>query len=196
VTASIAPFPTPAPTWRVSTRALGALGMLGALASLNFVGAPPGKTDLAANLLMLAYLGGWACSAVGMRRLRATGRGRGAAAVFAVQMLALALASCQQLQDQAARRPLGDAFYFVTDMAWPFSHVFMVVVFAAVWRAGVWTGWRRWAPLACGLALPLTFAAAAAGVPSPGLVFCAGTAASFLALGLAVRAAPRARADA
>ena len=187
MTAHSAPLAAPASTPGAlpAHRVLGVLGMLGAPA-FAFIWNPPAKTDLGANLLMSAYLVGWACSAVGLRRLRATGRGRGALVVFAIQMLGLALAMCQQPQDQFGRRPLGDAFYFASDMAWPFSHVFMLVVFAAVWRAGVWTGWRRWTPLACGLALPLTFAAAAAKVPNPGVVFSVGTAVSFLALGLAV----------
>jgi hypothetical protein len=166
-------------------RVLGFLGMLGAPAFL-FISSPPAPTDLRANLLMTAYLVGWACSAVGLRRLRATGRGRGAVAIFVVQMLGLALAFCQQPQDQLGHRPLGDAFYFASNVAWPLSHLFMLVVFGAVWRAGVWTGWRRWTPLACGLALPLMFAATAARISSPTIVFAVATAASFLALGLAV----------
>ena len=186
--------PAAAPVRRASTpkvhRVLGFLGMLGAPATLSFVGTPPAKTDLGANLLMLAYLGGWACSTVGMRRLRATGRGRGAQLLFGIQLTALGLAACQQVQDQTGRRPFGDPFYVASDLAWPFSHVFMLVVFAAVWRARVWTGWRRWTPLACGLVLPLTLAAAAARLANPGLVFGLGTAASFLALGLAVCTAP------
>jgi hypothetical protein len=121
-----------------------------------------------------------------MRRLRATGRGRGARVLFAVQLVGLLLAMTQQPQDQLGRHPLGGAFYTASDLAWPLSHLLMLVVFAAVWRAGVWTGWRRWTPLACGLALPLTFAAAGSGVAPPGLVFSVATAASFLALGLAV----------
>ncbi len=185
-----APSPTlAAPARRASAlgahRVLGLVGVLGAPAALPFVWRPPAKTDLGDNLLMLAYLGGWACSVVGMRRLRATGGG-GARFLFAIQLTTLALAACQQLQDQSGRRPFGDAFYVASDLAWPFSHLFMLVVFAAVWRARVWTGWRRWTPLACGLALPATFAAAAAGVPNPGYVFGLGTAASFVALGLAV----------
>jgi hypothetical protein len=167
-------------------RVLGLVGMLCAPATLQFVWSPPAKTDLGANLLMLAYLSGWACSVVGMRRLRVTGSGGGARALFVVQLVALALAACQQVQDQLAQRPLGDAFYLVSDLSWPFSHVFMLVIFVAVWRARVWTGWRRWTPLACGLVLPLTLAAAAAALPNPGLVFGLGTAGSFLMLGLAV----------
>lgn len=189
MSASAAPL-APSRTAPAAHRVLGLLGMLGAPATIIFTWAPPAKTDLTANLLMTAYLAGWACSVVGMRRLRATGSGTGARVLFAIQLLGLSLAACQQLQDQTSSRPLGDAFYFASDMAWPFSHVFMLVIFAAVWRARVWTGWRRWVPLACGLALPVTLAAAALKVPNPGIVFGLGTALSFGALGLAVLTSP------
>jgi hypothetical protein len=144
-----------------------------------------------ANAFDLAYLAGFAASAAGLRRLRATGRGRGAAALTAVQALGLALAATQDLQDLAGARPLGGAFYAVADAAWPLSHVLMLAVFAAVWRARVWGGWRRWVPLACGLVLPVMLAAAAVGGRvAMGYVFCPGTAAAFFALGLAVYTAP------
>jgi hypothetical protein len=177
-------LPAAAPS-RASLRALGAVAMLCAPSSLA-LWTPPAKTDLRANLFMTAYLLGWACSTVAMRRLRATGRGRGAAAFFAVQIALLALAACQQPQDQLGVHPLGDAFYFASDMAWPLSHLLMLGAFAAGWRARVWDGWRRWTPLACGLALPFTFAVAATRLVPPNAVFCAGTASAFFMLGLAV----------
>lgn len=181
-------------------RALGALGMVAApaffvqwIADGPFAAAAaPQGPDLRRSLFDLLYLAGFMASAVALRRLRATGSGRGAAVLFAVQMLGLALAATQDLQDLAGVRPLGGAFYAASDVAWPLSHVLMLVVFAAVWRARVWTGWRRWVPLACGLVLPTMLAAAAiGGRVAMGFVFCPGTAASFLALGLAVFTAPR-----
>jgi hypothetical protein len=138
------------------------------------------------------YLSGFAASAVALRRPARHGSGRGAAVLFAVQLLGLAMAATQDLQDLAGVKPLGGAYYAASDAAWPLSHVLMLVVFVAVWRARVWTGWRRWVPLACGLVLPTMLAAAAVGGRSAmGFVFCPGTAASFLALGLAVFTAPR-----
>jgi hypothetical protein len=157
-------------------RVLGAVGMLASpaffaqwLASGPFgpSAAAQHAPSISGNLFDLAYLTGFAASAVGLRRLRATGRGRGAAALFVVQVAGLCLAATQDLQDLTKVRPLGDAFYAASDMAWPLSHLFMVAVFAAVWRARVWTGWRRWAPLACGLVLPLALAASAAAGARP-----------------------------
>ena len=191
---------------RVSARRLlGALGMLASpaflvqwLATNPFTGAAaPPAPSVQAHAFDLVYLAGFAASAVALRRLRATGSGRGAAALFAVQMLGLALAASQDLQDLAGVKPLGGAAYAVTDIAWPLSHIFMLAVFAAVWRARVWTGWRRWAPLACGLVVPAMMAAGAiGGRAAMGAVFCPGTAAAFFALGLAVFTAPATGAEA
>ena len=188
MTASVSPF-APAAERPPVHRVLGAVGLLAAPAFfLQWAGtAGVPATGGGAALVGLAYLIGFACSAVGMRALRVTGRGRGAATIFGIQMVALVLAAGQQLQDLAGRHPLGDAAYRVTDVAWPFSHVFMLVVGVAVLRAGVWRGWRRWAPLACGLVLPLSFGPAAIwGHAAMGAAFCPGTALAFGALGLAL----------
>ena len=198
MTASVSPF-VPAVAERPPLhRVLGAVGLLAApaffLQWLGWLATPapgPGVKSLGATLICVAYIAGFACSAVGMRRLRVTGRGRGAATVFGLQMTGLALAAGQQAHDLLGTRPFGDAAYMVTDMAWPLSHVFMIVVGVAVLRAGVWRGWRRWVPLACGLVLPLSFIPAAVwGHAAMGAVFCPGTALAFGALGLALLTTP------
>jgi hypothetical protein len=185
-----------------------ALAVVGMLASPAFLvqwladgpfaaAAAPQVPNVRANAMDLVYLAGFAASVVGLRRLRATGAGRGAAVLFAVQLVGLCLAASQDLQDLAGVRALGGAFYAAADVAWPVSHVLMLVVFAAVWRARVWTGWRRWTPLACGLVVPVMIAAAAiGGRTAMGFVFCPGTAVAFFALGLAVLTAPSTGAEA
>ncbi|MGZ8412059.1 MAG: hypothetical protein ACXW05_04950 [Gemmatirosa sp.] len=198
MTASVAPL---APSTAAGPALHRVLGVVGLLASPAFFlqwlateGVP--KNDTTATLIGLGYLLGFACSAVGLRRLRVTGRGRGAAALFAIQCVGLLLAAGQQVQDLMGTRPLGDAAYLATDVAWPLSHVFMLVVGVAVLRAGVWRGWRRWTPLACGLVLPLSFLPAAIwGHAAMGVVFCPGTALAFGALGLAIATAPETRAS-
>ena len=189
MTATIAPLASPA---RPSApRVLGALGILGSPVFLaQWLAAPsslkvPDTTTAA--LLGLLYLAGWACSAVALRHLRATGHGRGGAAILAVQIVGLSLAAGQQIQDALHAHPLGDVVYGVCDAAWPLSHVFMLVVGVAVLRARAWTGWRRWTPLACGLALPAAFVAMAVGGPRAMLpAFAILTAAAFCSLGAAV----------
>ncbi|AHG93786.1 hypothetical protein J421_6251 (plasmid) [Gemmatirosa kalamazoonensis] len=137
MTATIAPF---APSARPSTpRVLGALGILGSPVFLAQWLAAPSSLKVpdttAAALLGIVYLMGWACSAVALRRLRATGRGRGGAVILAVQLVGLSLAAGQQIQDALHAHPLGDVVYGVCDAAWPLSHLFMLVVGVAVLRA-------------------------------------------------------------
>jgi hypothetical protein len=125
-----------------------------------------------------------------MRRLRVTGRGRGSAAIHVALGVGLLLALGQQAQDLVGRHPLGETFYGVCDFAWPASHVLMLVVGAATLRAGAWPGWRRWTPLACGLALPVAFLAGVRGREAMTGTFSIATAAAFLALGWAVWSSP------
>jgi hypothetical protein len=62
--------------------------------------------------------------------------------------------------------------YRAVDAAWPLSAVFMVVVGIAVARAGALGSWRRFAPVFCGAALPLSvITAAVAGRAAMGPAF-------------------------
>jgi hypothetical protein len=194
--------PTPAPSAASSgaavTRALAAVGLVGAPAFLvQFLAAgarapagPPPRGDVPTLVACTVYIAGFLASAVALRRLRATGRGRGAAVVFAVQLALLVLAATQQVQDATNWRPFGERGYFVSDMSWPLSHTYMLVVGVAALRARVLAGWRRWAPLACGLVLPLSLVAAAGGGHAAmGWVFLPGTALAFSALAVAAATA-------
>jgi hypothetical protein len=81
-------------------------------------------------------------------------------------------------------------FYHITDIAWPFSHAFMLVVGITVLVARVLPGWQRVAPLLCGLVLPLSFIAAIlAGDLALRVTFAVGTAVTFALLGWSVRRA-------
>jgi hypothetical protein len=73
-------------------------------------------------------------------------------------------------------------------MAYPFSHVLMIIVGIAVWRAGIWRGWRIVPAFLCGLALPLFFAGSAlVGRENSGWIFIGGVTLGFFLLGYAVR---------
>lgn len=105
-------------------------------------------------VLSLLYTIGWICSMIGMYRLRATGHhliGRG---IIAVQIVLLALAALWALLYIPDATPnQGSIFYQVTDVAWPLSHVFMLVTGIAAAVAGVFKGWHRYAALLAGLSL-------------------------------------------
>jgi hypothetical protein len=109
----------------------------------------------------ILYLLGAAASATAMRNLRVTGSGRGAGVLYAVQMIGLFLAMGFDVFQYVAPHLRGTGIFFITDMAYPFSHVLMIIVGVAVVRAGVWRGWRKIPAFLVGLALPLFFAASA-----------------------------------
>lgn len=142
-----------------------------------------------ASVLGLLYLIGWAASAAGMRQLRVAGRLSGA--VFAVQLVGLFLAFVFNVLEMTGARP-DTLLSRVTDMAWPVSHLFMLVVGALVLIGRVWEGWRKWTPLWCGLALPVFFAARPLlGGEVAGFTFGVLTMVAFALLGYAVRTSER-----
>ncbi len=178
----------------INNRLLGTIGIIGGpmllMEALIFglaVGSPSPAHRLL-GVLELLYIGGWMCSAVGMRRARVTGNNWPSTAIFVVQMTGLLLAALFSAQGIVQPNPDANSLFFsVTDAAWPLSHLLMLAVSFLVWRAGVWRGWRKVAPLVCGLALPVFFAANAAGAKEVGLIlFPALSAIGFIALGYAV----------
>jgi hypothetical protein len=181
---------------------LGTLGILaspmllaqGALAASGWAGA-----GSVGGALGLVYLGGWGASLVGMRRLGVIGATGGGRAAYGVQLALLAAAALFSVQETVYGGPDRVPFPLL-DLAWPLGHTFMLVTGAAVLRAGAWRGWRRYAPLLCGLKIPLLVALVAAGMAAPvesggrgaaGWTQVAYAAAAFAALGYAVRTGRR-----
>ncbi|MDQ4122532.1 MAG: hypothetical protein M3209_13930 [Acidobacteriota bacterium] len=147
----------------------------------------PNSNQIFASLLGVLYLCGAAASAVALRQMRVTGRGSGAAILFGVQIIGLFLAMMCDALEYAAPQLKQTAFFFVTDMAYPFSHVLMIAVGTVIVRAGGWRGWRRIPAFLIGFALPLFFAARAAfGWENSGWIFIGSVTLGFFALGLAV----------
>jgi uncharacterized membrane protein YhdT len=176
----------------VTNRLLGSLGMLAApmmLAEMKIFGFKQHGSNRVIGVLGMIYVSGWMCTAVGMRRRSATGACPLNKGVFAIQIVGLLLALSWSLQQIIYPDiSMSGIFFRVTDAAWPLSHLLMVVVGVLTLRAGVWTGWRRFAPFLVGLALPAGIAAASvAGESAMGITFAALTTIGFLALGYAVR---------
>lgn len=138
-------------------------------------------------LCQLLFLVGWFCSILAMLRLSATGQGS-ARYLLWVQLGGISLASTQELQDLLLPAPeRAGILYRAGDAAWPLSVLFMLVVGIATARAGVFKGWRRFAPIFCGLALPLSLITAAlAGRQAMGPAFGVMTTAAWGALAWAV----------
>ena len=147
-------------------------------------------TQLAAAMSLL-YVVGWVCSVVGMYRLRATGSGLLGRAILVVQLVLLTLAAMWTLLYIPSPTPDTNSLIFqVTDLAWPLSHVFMLIVGIAVLRARVLAGLQRFAPLVCGLALPGSIVLSIIGGELAGSVwFAIMTALGFALLGYTIFAA-------
>jgi hypothetical protein len=127
-------------------------------------------------------------SVIGMRQVRATGRGTGSLILFVIQLAGLFLAMMWDVLEYAAPNMKGTSIFFVTDMAYPFSHVLMNIVGIAIILTGVWRGWRRIPAFLCGLALPSFFALIPiVGRERGGIVFPIMVTFGFFLLGYSVR---------
>jgi hypothetical protein len=175
-------------------KVLGAIGMIASPMMLvealltRTVGLPGGTFGPTEGVLGLMYLIGFACSAFGLHILSVAGKGWVAALLFALQILGISLAAGQNLLQIIGRADTNLIFFHIADAAWPASHIFMCVIGVATLLVHVWTGWRKFTPLLCGLALPSAIAAGRLGGRVT-LEFTFGvlTAASFLLLGYAIR---------
>ena len=149
----------------LSLRLLGLLGMLcapGLLIEASIRRLPSiaeNRSTTLTSLLGLIYIIGWIAGMLGFRRMRATGDGLLARIVFSIQIPGLSLAGCQQLMELSGSRALLESpFFGICDAAWPLSHLFMLFVGGMVLGSARIHGAARFAPLGCGLALPLSAA--------------------------------------
>jgi hypothetical protein len=176
----------------ISIRTLGLIGMF--LSPMLFFASlfyaemdKPSPHPLLTSLGGVLYLAGAIASAVAMRRMRVTGSGTGARILFIVQLTGLLLAMCSDAFEYAAPHLRGTWTFFITDLAYPFSHVLMIVVGVAVARAKIWRGWRLMPAFLVGLALPSFIALSIAlGREKAGFIFPLMVTLGFFTLGLAV----------
>lgn len=177
----------------ISNRTLGAIGMILSpmLFFASFFFAPnydqPNPNPFLAGAGGVLYLLGAMATATAMRNLRVTGNGTGAFVLYLVQMTGLLLAMCFDVLDNAAPQLRNTTIHIVTDMAYPFSHLLMIIVGTAVVRAKVWHGWRRIPAFLIGLGLPLFIISSGIfGREYVGFTFPLLTTGGFFLLGLAV----------
>ena len=176
----------------ISTHTLGLVGMF--LSPMLFFASlfygemdQPSPNPLLTSLGGFLYLAGAVAAAVAMRRMRVTGNGTGAKILFAVQLTGLCLAMCFDVLEYAAPHLRGTWAFFITDLAYPFSHVLMIIVGVALVRAKVWRGWRRVPAFLVGLALPSFIGLSIAfGRENAGFIFPLIVTIGFFTLGLAV----------
>ena len=177
-----------------SPRSLGTFGMICApalyLASLFY--SPdfqqPNPNQIYASLLGVVYLCGALASATAIRRLRVSGKGIGAAILYGAQVVGLFLAMTFDVLEYAAPQLRETTVFFITDMAYPFSHIMFLVAGIAIIRTGVWRGWRLIPAFLIGLALPSFIALSGLfGRENSGFVFPLLVTCGFSLLGYAIR---------
>lgn len=162
-------------------RILGVLCLVGAPMLLaQFTFNPGGVTELTTSGRIIAflgvlYMGGWLAGAIGMRRLRVTGNGMGSKIIFIIQVIGLSLATMFSVLDTLGyNHENGGLIFLITDMAYPFSHLFMIIVAIMTIKAGIWKGFSRIAPLLVGIAFPLTVAFASIAEMQTGVLLFGG----------------------
>lgn len=131
------------------------------------------------SLIHLVVLAGVAVMAM----TGAVRKGRFKYVAFAVALAGLAA----QLGGEAVIRFSFDAGNVLFSIATPLLGIGMILVGIGVLISGRWTGWRAYAPLACGLYVPIVLVPAFAITHGPSFPALAGFGLVYLALGLAMR---------
>lgn len=177
-----------------AARALGIVGMICApalyLASLFYSSdfQQPNPNQIYASVLGVVYLCGALASATAIRRLRVSGKGTGGAILYGVQVVGLLLAMAFDVLEYAAPQLRETTVFFITDMAYPFSHTMFLVAGIAIVRTGVWRGWQLIPAFLIGLALPSFIALSGLfGRENGGFIFPVLVTCGFFLLGYAIR---------
>jgi hypothetical protein len=140
----------------MNNRTLGTIAMICAPALLVEALLTGGEEKpIVIGLASMVFMAGWICSNSVMRRMRAAGTGRWGRAVLLVQLVGLVLACLFGLFEATGLIGDKNAVFVATDLAWPLSMLWMLVVGITVVVAKRMSGWRRFVPLLCGFWLPL-----------------------------------------
>lgn len=106
----------------------------------------------------IVYITTWMGSIVALNRLSAAGTSRFGRMLPLVMLGTMSVANLSNLWLLVAPS-YKPTLYWVLDMCWPLSHVLMLVYGIPVAWAGRLRGWKRYAPLLCGLWLPVALSA-------------------------------------
>ena len=177
----------------MNTRTFGTLAMVCAPALLVETLITGGREmPLVTGIASMIFMFGSLCSHIGLWRLAATGKGWWGRAVLGIELGLVSLAFLFGLFEATGTLGEGNIIWALTDIAWPLSMVFMLVVGVTAAVVGRLPVPYRFVPLLCGLAFPLSIlidVASGAGMDGQimALTFFSMTTAFWFLLGLAVR---------
>lgn len=141
----------------MNNRTLGTIAMICAPAMLVEALIPNGADmPLVVGTASMVFMAGAFAGLLGLWRAEATGTSWWGRGVLGLQLLLVSLAFLFGLFEATGLVGEESAIFTITDIAWPLSMLTwnLVAITAAV--AGRLPGWRRFALLPMGLALPLT----------------------------------------
>jgi hypothetical protein len=115
--------------------------------------------DPRGEAITLLFVVGWMCSLAALWHFKATGSGVGGKLVLLIEAVGLVLAFGNQVYGIIGQTDESNVLFVITDIAWPLSVTFMLVIGIATIRAQVLSGWLRFTPLLCGFAFLLMIVA-------------------------------------
>ena len=113
------------------------------------------ENHIVIGIASMVFMAGWACSNIAMQRMQAIGTGLAAKIVLRVQLFGILMAFLFGFLEATKLVSEDNLFFIITDMCWPLSMVFMIVVGSMAIRAKRWAGWQRFVPLFCAAWLPV-----------------------------------------
>jgi len=138
----------------MDNRVLGVIAMICAPGMLGFMLGGE-ENALITGIASMVFMAGWICSNIGMQRMRATGTGTWGRAVLLIQLVGLVLAFIFGFIEATALLDENNIVWVVTDLAWPLSMLWMLVVGVTAIVARQLSGWQRFVPVLCPFWLPL-----------------------------------------
>jgi len=112
------------------------------------------KATSLAGVFSFIYMTGWLCSIVALYKLNSAGN-RSGRIILIIQLIFLALGEIWNVYSIMAPGST-TTFYWVLDLFWPISNIFMFVTGLSVLLAKQLYGWKRFITLIIGLWFPIT----------------------------------------
>jgi hypothetical protein len=154
----------------MNNRILGTIAMICAPAMfVEGLLSPAEPNPVTIGIASIIFMFGWLCTNVAMQQMQAIGTGLAAKIVLRVQMVGIILAMSFGFFEATALLPEDNLIFIITDLSWPLSMLFLIVVGIMAIRANRWAGWQRFVPLFCALWLPVAIFIGSGAASNPAL---------------------------